>query len=197
MRNLRFLARMSDSFQPGKVAQEEFHGRCLPFPEASAVIRRRGGYGGQGPDRERLLDKEAGREHRPRPVRESSTAQSRLARHPHLGARTSKPRPCHRTHFEGAAEINTPQPRLRPELRRFAPIYVTDIYPTHPTSESALRKLSVFAVPSTSSRGLRSPQVLSALATDDSGVSQTRLRRTQLGSMSFGAASVSSRELRS
>jgi hypothetical protein len=68
-----FLARMSDSFQPGEVAEEEFHGGCLPFPEASAV-------------RPRILGQEDGREHRPRPVRESSIAQGRLARRPHLGA---------------------------------------------------------------------------------------------------------------
>jgi hypothetical protein len=59
-----FLARVSDSFQPDEVAQKEFDDGYLPFPKASPVIRRRRGYGGQGPDRERILGEEDGGEHR-------------------------------------------------------------------------------------------------------------------------------------
>jgi len=58
---------------PAKWLKKSSMADCLPFPEASAV-------------RSRLLGEEDGGEHRSRPVCESSIAQSRLARHPHLGA---------------------------------------------------------------------------------------------------------------
>ena len=84
---------MSETFEAGKVAKKEFDGRAerKRKGETTEILRQAQDDRGRAPDREAILGEEDGGEHRPRPVCESRTAETWLARHSFVGTRPRRP----------------------------------------------------------------------------------------------------------